>query len=153
MAIATGPLAGTSFEKSGLSSLKKWEVIRATYFPVIGPLGVKIITCTPLQPESAPVPLKQLEPWSNFYLVLAEEDKKLQSILRLGYSPSMPSQDSRAIEAPHIPGRLASAPEEQEILDWDAHIETPPPRPSKTIRVRFVNAGRRPPSIVEEPRD
>lgn len=150
---ATEPLAGTSFEPSELSSLKKWEVIRASCSPVFGPPGVTIITCTPLQPESAPLPFKQLEPWSRFYLGLAEGYKKLQSIHRPGQSSSLPCQDSKAIEPAYIHGRLASAPEEQEMLDWDAHIETPPPRPSRTIKVKLVYTGRSKPIPSDNPYD
>jgi hypothetical protein len=32
--------------------------------------------------------------------------------------------------------------DEEDILDWDAAIVTPPPRPSGTIRVRLIYKGR-----------
>ncbi|RKU24928.1 hypothetical protein C6499_15920 [Candidatus Poribacteria bacterium] len=39
--------------------------------------------------------------------------------------------------------------DEEDILDWDAAIVTPPPRPSGTIRVRLIYKGRRKPIPVE----
>lgn len=42
--------------------------------------------------------------------------------------------------------------ENQEMLDWDAHIETPPPpRRSGTIKVRFKYIGRSKPIPIEDP--
>ena len=38
---------------------------------------------------------------------------------------------------------------EDDLLDWDAHIGTPPPRPSGTIRVKLKYKGRRKPIPVE----
>ena len=38
---------------------------------------------------------------------------------------------------------------EEDILDWDAAIVTPPPRPSGTIRVRLIYKGRRKPIPAE----
>ena len=37
----------------------------------------------------------------------------------------------------------------EDILDWDAAIVTPPPRPSGTIRVRLIYKGRSKPMPVE----
>jgi len=39
--------------------------------------------------------------------------------------------------------------DEEDILNWDAAIITPPPRPSGTIRVRLIYKGRRKPMPVE----
>ena len=39
--------------------------------------------------------------------------------------------------------------DEEDILDWDAAIITPPPRPSGTIRVRLIYKGRSKPLPVE----
>lgn len=39
--------------------------------------------------------------------------------------------------------------DEDDLLNWDAHIGTPPPRPSGTIRVRLIYKGRRKPMPVE----
>ena len=39
--------------------------------------------------------------------------------------------------------------DEEDILDWDAAIVTPPPRPSGTIRVRLIYKGRSKPMPVE----
>ncbi|MDE0316945.1 MAG: hypothetical protein OXM61_18855 [Candidatus Poribacteria bacterium] len=39
--------------------------------------------------------------------------------------------------------------DEDDLLDWDAHIGTPRPRPSGTIRVKLVYKGRRKPIPVE----
>ena len=41
--------------------------------------------------------------------------------------------------------------DEQDILDWDAAIVTPPPRPSGTIRVKLIYKGRSKPMPVEDP--
>ncbi len=41
--------------------------------------------------------------------------------------------------------------DEEDILDWDAAIITPPPRPSGTIRVRLIYKGHRKPMPVENP--
>ena len=47
--------------------------------------------------------------------------------------------------------RLAcSSYDEEDILDWDAAILTPPPRPSGTIRVRLIYKGRSKPLPVED---
>ena len=40
---------------------------------------------------------------------------------------------------------------EEDILNWDAAIVTPPLRPSGTIRVRLIYKGRRKPIPVENP--
>ena len=39
--------------------------------------------------------------------------------------------------------------DEEDILNWDAAIITPPPRPSGTIRVRLIYKGRSKPMPVE----
>ena len=41
--------------------------------------------------------------------------------------------------------------DEEDILDWDATIVTPPPRTSGTIRVRLIYKGRSKPMPVENP--
>ena len=41
--------------------------------------------------------------------------------------------------------------DEEDILNWDAAIITPPPRPSGTIRVKLIYKGRRKPIPVENP--
>ena len=41
--------------------------------------------------------------------------------------------------------------DEEDILNWDAVIVTPPPRPSGTIRVRLIYKGRSKPVPVENP--
>ena len=41
--------------------------------------------------------------------------------------------------------------DEEDILNWDAAIVTPPPRRSGTIRVRLIYKGRRKPIPVENP--
>ena len=40
--------------------------------------------------------------------------------------------------------------DEEDILDWDFAIVTPPPRPSGTIRVRLIYKGRSKPIPVED---
>ncbi len=39
--------------------------------------------------------------------------------------------------------------DEEDILDWDAAIITPPPRPSGTIRVRLIYKGHSKPFPIE----
>ena len=41
--------------------------------------------------------------------------------------------------------------EEEDILNWDVAIATPPPRPSGTIRVKLKYTGRSKPIPVEDP--
>ena len=41
--------------------------------------------------------------------------------------------------------------DEEDILNWDAAIVTPPPRPSGTIRVRLIYNGRSKPIPVKDP--
>ena len=41
--------------------------------------------------------------------------------------------------------------DEEDVLDWDAAIVTPPPRPSGTIRVRLIYKGRSKPIPAENP--
>lgn len=38
-----------------------------------------------------------------------------------------------------------------DVLDWDACIETPPPRPQGTIRVQMTYAGRSRPVPISDP--
>lgn len=51
--------------------------------------------------------------------------------------------------------RVAFAPvineEDEDILDWDAYIEAPPPRRSGTIKVRFKYIGRSKPIPIDDP--
>lgn len=41
--------------------------------------------------------------------------------------------------------------DEEDILNWDAVIPTPPPRQSGTIRVKLIYKGRSKPIPVEDP--
>ena len=41
--------------------------------------------------------------------------------------------------------------DEEDILNWDAAIITPPPRPSGTIRVKLIYKGRRKLMPIEDP--
>jgi len=48
-------------------------------------------------------------------------------------------------------GTLVADDEPEELLDWDAHIETPPPpRQSGTIKVRFNYVGRSKPIPIDD---
>ena len=40
--------------------------------------------------------------------------------------------------------------EDMEILDWDAEIESLPPRPTTVVRFRIVHGTKRPPRITED---
>ena len=37
----------------------------------------------------------------------------------------------------------------EELLDWDARIENPPHGPVRTVLVKFVKVGRRPPRLTD----
>jgi hypothetical protein len=57
-------------------------------------------------------------------------------------------------EHPDTPAPVPSGPtpvDEDEILDWDAHVEVPPPRRSGTVRVLLKYAGRGRPLPVDDP--
>jgi hypothetical protein len=41
----------------------------------------------------------------------------------------------------------------EEVLDWDAGIETAPPRPTRRIKVRLRDLGRDKPLPIEDPYD
>jgi hypothetical protein len=41
--------------------------------------------------------------------------------------------------------------ERPDILDWDACLESPPPRPEGTIQVRMTYAGRSRPAPISDP--
>jgi hypothetical protein len=48
----------------------------------------------------------------------------------------------------------AEWPEEEfEMVDWDVRIETPPPRPSRRVVVKFQKGSYRPPRIIDDPED
>jgi len=40
-------------------------------------------------------------------------------------------------------------PEDAEMLDWDARIENPPHGPVRTVLMKFVKVGRRPPRLTD----
>ena len=40
---------------------------------------------------------------------------------------------------------------EEDLLDWDAAITTPPPHRSGTIRVKLIYKGRSKPMLVKDP--
>lgn len=58
-------------------------------------------------------------------------------------------------ETPKKLNRAAFVPvineEDEDILDWDAYIEAPPPRRSGTIKVKLIYIGRGKPIPVEDP--
>ncbi len=54
-------------------------------------------------------------------------------------------------EIPKDSQQPAEAAPLPEILNWDACIETPPPRPSGTVKVRLHFRGRDKPIPMEEP--
>jgi hypothetical protein len=59
--------------------------------------------------------------------------------------PETAIQEREPFEHPDhsAPGRSAPRPvDEGDVLDWDAHVEVPPPRRSGMVRVRLVNVGR-----------
>lgn len=51
------------------------------------------------------------------------------------------------------PSEIPFATGDPEGLDWDVQIEAPPPRPSQTVLVRFVEAGWRPIALPDDPED
>ena len=48
---------------------------------------------------------------------------------------------------------VALATDANALPDEEVLLVTPPPRPTKTVRVQFVRAGYRLPKIVAEPKD
>lgn len=62
---------------------------------------------------------------------------------------SMPKHDeSRRSKQTTSPTGVLESPE---VLDWEAHIETPPPRPRGRIQVRLNFRGRSSPLPVDVP--
>jgi len=69
--------------------------------------------------------------------ILDDQEEELQQFRKNMY---------RALIGPRI------GEEDEDLLDWDAHIETPPPpRQSGTIKVRFKYVGRSKPIPIEDP--
>ena len=54
--------------------------------------------------------------------------------------------NKKSIQRPAFPSY-----DEEDILNWDAAIDTPPPRRSGTIRVKLIYKGRSKPIPVENP--
>lgn len=52
--------------------------------------------------------------------------------------------------ARNLPGPTS---EEAELIDWDVRIETPPPRPSQYVVVRFEKGSYRLPRVDDDPED
>ena len=59
-----------------------------------------------------------------------------------GSARSFTDQEDRSHTAPLM-----------DVLDWDACIECPPPRPSGTVKVRLQFRGRDQPIAVDTPQD
>lgn len=53
------------------------------------------------------------------------------------------------VVAPQVP--LAPPVGEPETVEWDVQMESPPPRPSRTVVVKFEKVPCRPPRIVDDP--
>lgn len=68
--------------------------------------------------------------------------------------PTIPPGRAQSVpgETPQGPGKPA-ARAAGDVIDWDVRIETPPPRLSRTMAVRFVDGGRRLPRISEDLED
>jgi hypothetical protein len=68
-------------------------------------------------------------------------------------NPSAPTRpDAIAPSRPN--GQSAtSVPDDEIVIDWDVKIEVPPPRPSQTVTARFIQGGRRPLRVSNDPQD
>ena len=42
---------------------------------------------------------------------------------------------------------------DEDLIEWGVLIDAPPPRPERTIKVHFVEGGKRPIPINQDPRD
>ena len=42
---------------------------------------------------------------------------------------------------------LTTKADEEDMLDWDARIETYPPRPTRLVKCRFVRQPKQPPNL------
>ena len=42
---------------------------------------------------------------------------------------------------------------EEGLIDWEVQIEVPPPRPTQTVTIRFIDGGRRPIPISDDSQD
>jgi hypothetical protein len=60
--------------------------------------------------------------------------------------------DSFPIPTNTTPHELAEEGAEG-VIDWDVQIDDPPPRPSQTVKVQFVEGGQRPLTIPDDPLD
>jgi hypothetical protein len=49
--------------------------------------------------------------------------------------------------------RAVSIDTEQALIDWDVKIDVPPPRPTEIVALHFVNGGKRPIRIMDDPQD
>jgi hypothetical protein len=63
------------------------------------------------------------------------------------------SEDEMPSDRSENRNELAEPSEGPDILDWDACIETPPPRPSGKVKVRLNYRGRGKPIPLDPPED
>ena len=82
------------------------------------------------------VPL--LMPGSEYEVVVVVHPKEME--------PASQRETPRAVDYPPAP-----LSEELESVDWELQIESPPPRPSRMVMVKFEKGSCRPPRIVANP--
>ena len=77
--------------------------------------------------------------WNNSFCykeIKAKPVAELDTEFSEAKSPETPKKLNRAAFVPVI------NEEDEDILDWDAYIEAPPPRRSGTIKVKLIYIGR-----------
>jgi hypothetical protein len=86
---------------------------------------------------------------------MAEDDHETFATLTTPEGTAAESLELTAKGAAETNGPLpeALAPGDTEGIDWDVQIEVPLPRPAQTILVRFVEAGRRPIALPDDPEE
>ena len=89
--------------------------------------------------------------FSNFYAIQLHTSHTSDKIVsKRSFKQSMKTAQSKNTTNEKQKQRLAFPTyDEEDILDWDAAIVTPPPRPSGTIRVRLIYKGRSKPFSIE----
>lgn len=66
--------------------------------------------------------------------------------------PPRPDASAPTVEPPQEPTDVArpEADESPELLDWDIRVQVRPPKPTRFVRLRFVQAGKRQPRLTRD---
>ena len=76
---------------------------------------------------------------------------KYHTLLKLRFEEEIGSAITQQFADAQQPGLPFPSYEEEDILNWDVAMATPPPRPSGTIQVKLKYTGRSKPIPVEDP--